>query len=136
MKTCSKCQENKPLTDFYDQKKNDKSYKTARCKSCTSKNNSDYQKDNPDKVRARHWKREYGLSPIEHNQMLEKQSGVCGICSKMFDALNVDHCHKTGKIRGLLCPKCNKALGLLGDNIDSLHKAISYLSIPNDDAPV
>jgi hypothetical protein len=67
--------------------------------------------------------------------MLKKQNNCCGICKKHISEalltrksnLCVDHDHKTGKIRGLLCDNCNRGIGLLGDNIDILRNAIGYL---------
>lgn len=79
----------------------------------------------------------YGLTMVEYNALLRTQGGVCAVCGKdepqargrtgkQF-ALAVDHCHKTGKVRGLLCQKCNRAIGLLGDDPVLMRRAISYL---------
>ncbi len=60
--------------------------------------------------------------------MLQDQKNSCLICNRELDqSACVDHCHTTGKVRGLLCRQCNMALGLLKDNIDSLENAINYL---------
>lgn len=64
--------------------------------------------------------------------MLEEQHGVCAICGKPETKPNakylaVDHDHKTGEVRGLLCNNCNRALGLLQDNTEVLQNAINYL---------
>lgn len=62
--------------------------------------------------------------------MLDDQGGVCAICSKEDAAgkrLAVDHCHETGKVRGLLCLKCNTVLGKMNDEVNLLKKAIAYL---------
>lgn len=81
-----------------------------------------------------HMKRAYGLGFKEYEEMLFKQNGVCAICSgeppknQHKTRLNVDHCHSTGKVRGLLCDACNRAIGLLKDSPDLLNKAISYLA--------
>jgi Recombination endonuclease VII len=59
-----------------------------------------------------------------------EQNNLCAICSapaKQNKTLSIDHCHETGKIRGLLCSKCNMGLGLLGDTAESLRKALQYL---------
>jgi hypothetical protein len=65
--------------------------------------------------------------------MYESQGGVCAICSKHQERrpLNVDHCHNTGTIRGLLCDKCNMAIGLLEDDATLLRKAQEYLNYQN-----
>lgn len=73
----------------------------------------------------------YGINLDEYNEMLENQNYCCGICKKHKDNftknLYVDHCHDTGKVRGLLCQKCNSGLGLLGDNTDSIKNVLTYL---------
>ena len=85
---------------------------------------------NPDLARARDYKRHYGITIADYDIMFLEQDGVCKICSKA-DPINqhlaVDHCHTTGKVRGLLCTPCNKALGLFEDKQDLLLNAISYL---------
>lgn len=58
--------------------------------------------------------------------ILESQMGLCAIC-KRPKKLNVDHDHKTGEIRGLLCSRCNLGLASFGDSIEGLEKAIDYL---------
>lgn len=72
----------------------------------------------------------YGISLEKYNEILLLQKNKCKICNKNFknstDA-NLDHCHNTLIIRGLLCSKCNKGLGLFDDNIDYLKEAINYL---------
>lgn len=72
----------------------------------------------------------YGLSMKDFSEMLNIQNGVCMICKKVCSSgqrLSVDHDHKTGKNRGLLCRKCNSGLGLFGDSVELLQKAIDYL---------
>ncbi len=60
--------------------------------------------------------------------MLKEQEGKCAVCSKVPEnKLNIDHCHKTGKIRQLLCRGCNTALGHVNDNIEILEKLILYI---------
>ena len=85
---------------------------------------------NPDASRARDYKNKYGITIADYDIMFLEQNGVCKICSKeepTYTNLAVDHCHTTGKVRGLLCTPCNKALGLFEDKQDLLHNAISYL---------
>lgn len=81
-------------------------------------------------------KEDYGLSLNEYNELFKKQNGNCAICGKNQSVfkykLAVDHCHKTNKIRGLLCGKCNTALGSLEDDIIILQKAINYLKVFNN----
>lgn len=70
----------------------------------------------------------YGVSPEEFDVMIKRQQGKCAICLKIDNKLHIDHCHTTGRVRGLLCGNCNRALGLLKDNTTFLAKAIEYLN--------
>lgn len=73
-------------------------------------------------------KKRYGISKESYQELLEKQQGVCAICfNSCSKALAVDHDHKTGVIRGLLCNKCNRGLGYLQDDLTLLRRAIDYL---------
>jgi len=88
-------------------------------------------------------KRKYGITLEERERMLKRQNYRCLICGifeaelpkKRYkngilkpDILNIDHCHATGKICGLLCCKCNRLLGNAKENIEILQKAIAYLT--------
>ena len=83
------------------------------------------------------FQRTYSVSLEWYKETLSKQNGVCAICEQPETTvirgkqicLSVDHCHKTGKTRGLLCTKCNRGLGLFRDKISILNKATSYLNI-------
>jgi hypothetical protein len=87
-----------------------------------------WRKDNPEKVYLYHVKRKFGLSVSEYTKLLSAQKGCCAIC-KMKDRrrLCVDHCHKTSKVRQLLCDRCNRLLGLANDNAVLLKLVIKYL---------
>lgn len=82
--------------------------------------------------RNNHLKRKYGITLDQYDNILESQGGVCAICGTDTPGgkgrFHVDHDHKTGKIRGLLCVKCNLTLGGVSDNINILVNAIKYLS--------
>lgn len=81
-------------------------------------------------LRNYHLKIKYGISIKQKEQMMNKQNNKCSICKKDFENskdCNVDHNHKTGKIRGLLCFKCNCGIGYLNENVKILQKAIKYL---------
>ena len=72
----------------------------------------------------------YGISLEECNDILKEQGGKCAICSVDISGKgqsNVDHCHTTRTVRGILCPNCNKGLGQFGDNINALEAASEYL---------
>ena len=74
--------------------------------------------------------RQYGIDVPDYERMLEEQNGGCYICGKKPDdkrALDIDHDHKTGKVRGLLCSVHNRALGLLNDDPELIAKTFQYL---------
>ena len=76
--------------------------------------------------------RRLGITPEQYEQMLIEQKFSCAICeskleSSRYTKFAVDHCHKTGKTRGLLCTQCNTALGLMKDSIVRLQAAVDYL---------
>ena len=73
-------------------------------------------------------KRKYGMSKADFDNLYELQKGACQICGgNLNHSLNVDHDHKTGRVRGLLCSYCNTGLGLFRDDVGTLAKAIAYL---------
>lgn len=78
----------------------------------------------------------YGITADEYDELSALQGHVCWVCGKKETTkdgyLHVDHCHKTGKVRGLLCGLCNRGIGALGDSIELLEKAIEYLKTFND----
>ena len=91
------------------------------------------EKPKYDQYKADLW-RFYKLTLEEYLLMVEKQQGCCKICSKHVSSLIgkktrlcVDHCHTTGKVRGLLCEPCNTLLGMAKDNTQILQSAIAYL---------
>lgn len=126
MKKCSKCKQEKELSMF---NKNiaRKDGKQHACKECEHEYGQKYSA----RVRDGQLKRRYGISSEEYEILLNKQKSKCAICkteSKKFKkGLFVDHDHKNGKIRGLLCVKCNSALGKFEDDIELLKEAIKYL---------
>lgn len=70
----------------------------------------------------------YGITPVQYDEMFAAQEGVCAICQwPSEDRLAVDHCHKTNKIRGLLCRDCNVGLGCFKDITGRLLAALEYL---------
>lgn len=88
---------------------------------------------NPDKVKTLHLKKRYSLTLEQWNVMFSEQLGRCRICdihqNDLKMELAVDHDHTSGRIRGLLCVRCNRAIGLLEDRVDLLQKAINHLSL-------
>jgi N12 class adenine-specific DNA methylase len=72
-------------------------------------------------------KRRYNITEEEYKTLLESQQNCCDICKIKVDELCIDHCHKTGKIRSLLCHKCNTAIGLFSEDTKVLQNAIEYI---------
>jgi hypothetical protein len=124
------CDVEKYITEFYVRDK-----KTGRrhsaCKECDKARVKARHQANPERTRNNDLKRNYGITLDEHTQMYEAQNGVCAICKGEGDGkwkkLCVDHDHKTGKVRQLLCRNCNMVLGQVGDNINLLEEMIKYL---------
>lgn len=72
--------------------------------------------------------RRYGLTPERYAEMVAKQGGACAVCLSVPDRdLDIDHCHTTGVVRGLLCNRCNRALGHLKDSTVLLERMLKYL---------
>lgn len=106
---------------------------TEKGKQATHKKQKKFQGSKKDKIRHRkcNLKRMYGLTLEDYDQMFEQQNGVCAVCGGLATGgkrLVVDHCHITGKIRGLLCGNCNIGIGNMQDNVDILAQAIIYLN--------
>lgn len=122
MKNCKKCLKDKPLTDFYPRAKN-KDGRDGACKECTLARHREYGRT--------HRVTRYGITNEQYQTMLESQNGTCKICKQHETmrgrGLAVDHCHATGKVRGLLCGKCNQGLGSFRDNPELLGAAIQYI---------
>lgn len=138
MKRCTGCGETKPIDDYYlTTNRYGKKYPTARCKRCHVEYTTAWRKQNPDKVREigeRHaakkrftrLQREYGLTPDEYVAMVDACGGRCAICD-LSKPLDVDHDHDTGRVRGLLCRNCNRAIGWMHDDPAILRRAVAYL---------
>jgi len=133
------CGETKYATEFYVRDK-----KTGRrhsaCKECDKKRVKARHQANPERTKNNDLKRLYGITLNEYNQMLTEQNNQCAVCHTTdpggkHGKFMVDHCHTTGKVRGLLCKRCNIALGEVGDNISTLQKMIEYLAAA-DSTPV
>jgi Recombination endonuclease VII len=80
-------------------------------------------------------KREYGIDQADYEVMVLARAGRCDVCGRTPKKLAVDHDHETGVIRGLLCTRCNAAIGHLGDTIEGLKKALAYLERAANENP-
>jgi len=116
MKECSKCSK---ISNNYESKN------SKVCIDCKKAYRKEYRKKNLRK----YWVQTYDDMTLEkYNEMYKSQNGKCLICGTKKKQLNIDHCHSTGKVRGLLCFKCNVGIGFFKDNIKILKKAIKYLN--------
>ncbi len=122
-KICSVCKERKDFWEFLmDRRMPD--FFSGRCRKCYYKTHG-----------RKSWLKTYGITPEGYELILTSQSGCCAICKKpetvehegKIKNLAVDHDHKTGRVRGLLCDGCNTGLGRFKDSIEALREAIKYL---------
>jgi len=128
--TCTHCEQEKDLEDF-----NFKSsgYIMRICKPCNTKKRQNYVEARRayiyDYNRKRSLWDKFKITLEDYQYMYDEQGGVCAICGTNEDKrmLAVDHCHETGKVRGLLCTCCNTGLGKFRDSPDLLIKAVEYL---------
>ena len=97
-----------------------------------SKKAKEYYRKRKDKYKELHLKRTYNLTTEEYNKLFTLQEGKCKCCkthqTEFKKALFVDHNHKTGEVRGLLCCNCNLAIGLVKEDINTLLEIIDYLT--------
>lgn len=134
MKICRKCNTEKELTEFYKHPSTADRRDTI-CKKCKLDNQRVDRKLNPDRHSAYQLRRsiqtKYGISWEEYERMGDDQAWRCLICQRHQDDLTrrlvVDHDHETGKIRGLLCQRCNSALGYLEDSALLVGRALAHL---------
>jgi hypothetical protein len=138
IKRCRKCGENKPLDQFA--RRTGGLDLQAQCKACRSRHKRARYAKNATlrRIQAqRARKRSYGLSAAEFDAMLCEQAGRCKACDDPFgpgshDA-HVDHDHKTGRVRGLLCQGCNMAIGYAKDSGARLRLVAAYLEAENSE---
>lgn len=130
MKYCTKCNNEYPATsEYFYSRQGGKLRLQSHCKSCVKQGMLKYDKPKQDPVysRNRHLMVSYGITLEDYNNLLESQNNCCAICKDGDKKLVVDHCHATGRIRGLLCHHCNVALGMFKDNKAILQEAMEYL---------
>lgn len=90
----------------------------CRCAACTAANQDQYRSYT------------YGMELGSYKSLYDAQGGKCFLCGAWQKILHVDHDHKSGYVRGLLCIGCNSSIGKLGDNIEGLQRAMDYLTNP------
>lgn len=126
VKACSCCKVVKQQCDMYKQ---------GSCKECGRKRRAIWRRNNKEKeqlIERKQTLRKYGLTIEQYNNLFSNQIGCCAGCNRhqsVFSrSLSVDHDHKTGKIRGLLCNDCNLALGKVQDSKLTLQNLLNYLN--------
>jgi hypothetical protein len=125
-KHCLDCGRTKPLEDFPLNKRT-KSGRAQYCKLCHTKRGWESRTRLHGSTRHYHLMGRYGIGDADVAAMIEAQAGACAICQGSLDRPHVDHDHKTGKVRGILCFNCNAGLGKFGDDIDVMQAAVDYL---------
>jgi hypothetical protein len=153
-KTCTRCGTTKPPQGFYLHR-GTRDGRSTYCIDCQKAATRKWNAENREKIAKRNaavraaqnpnwrrdqrhiWLRRYGLDPAGYDALLQKQGGICAICQlpeRVIDArtgeprrLSVDHCHSTGRVRGLLCGRCNRSIGQFADDHERLLRAAAYL---------
>lgn len=132
-KTCLLCQQDKNESDFYQffDRWAQKHYLSARCKPC----HQDYRRTSlttPRNRKADKLQLRYGLTYEQWEAMRQTENYRCMICNisenELGRNLDVDHCHDSGKVRGILCNSCNTMLGRARDKVEILEAAVAYLT--------
>lgn len=130
MKVCKQCGIKKPL-DAFSPDKNGLAGRQSRCKPCRTWNKNN--KYDPEYKRKYDLKIQYDISLEQYDEMLKAQGGCCAVCGNNTPdgkgRFVVDHCHETGRVRGLLCTKCNVMLGMAKDSVSTLMSAVNYLRL-------
>jgi Autographiviridae endonuclease VII len=151
---CRDCGENRPEAHFWA---SELRLKRPRCIACSKKRQAEWRARNREKTRRKHkgWRdanpektleysmSRYSITVEQYQDRLDEQNGLCACCGKPASTgprrLLVDHDHNTGQIRGLLCRRCNTGIGMLGDDVEGVRRALSYLervSSSADCAPI
>lgn len=146
MRTCSICKIEKNKAEF---RVKTNGCLSSFCRECSAAYQKQYQEKNKERLKEkkkhyhsqtkeyRRWytiKKRYGLTKEEYENMLLLQNNKCAICEntksghRNTDEMVVDHCHKTNKVRGLLCNRCNTLLGLIEDNPTFMQNISKYLN--------
>lgn len=141
---CPRCETTKALDAFTIRKSGEREGQAvAHCKQCMAAAAKARNLDDDTLYRRVQWpskiKRQYGITPEDYYRMLDEQDCGCAICGAKTpserhysrrgkpEMFHIDHCHATGKVRGLLCHLCNRALGLIRDNPALADNMSAYL---------
>jgi hypothetical protein len=122
---CSTCRLTLPVSEYgLTHREGGRGYRSS-CKKCLNEKRADRQ--------LRDACEQNGITLDDYQEILKRQGGVCAICrtsdcGPVARRFSIDHCHKTGKVRGLLCHRCNLGIGHFDDSIELLRVAIAYLT--------
>ena len=139
MKYCCRCKSFHPL-EYYHKDKSKSDGKCSYCKGCNKITSTIYYKSHSKTQgltnKKNRYKKLYKFTIEGYNRLYKKQKGKCAICKQLSlkskdGKLHIDHCHKSGKVRSLLCSKCNLGLGHFNDDIKLLKNAVNYLEKHN-----
>lgn len=130
-KKCLDCKKHKPVDEYYS---NGKQALKPWCKPCSitrsTRSIKNRQSKDPElfkKIRRKYVAcSKYKITHREFDELFNNSDGLCEICKRRV-SLVIDHCHNTGRVRGLLCVKCNQMIGFADDDTDKLKSAIRYL---------
>jgi hypothetical protein len=139
LKKCTTCSKEKTLDKFRSRGGKYSHLIKGICNSCLYEKHKLWVLNNPDRVKEYRKKDSWtlikrcsrrGISPQELIERYESQGECCPICHLKIELMDsaIDHNHKTNEFRGLLCKKCNRALGLFGDNLNTIFNAYKYLN--------
>lgn len=128
-KSCTKCGTHKPLDDFH-RSSSAKDGKASWCKKCVNSTRRDNRKRTYTPENKRKWqiKTRYGMTVAQVDAMHAAQGGSCAVCRKPISKFHIDHNHNTGKVRGLLCHRCNVMIGGWDDKA-WLEAAMRYMGV-------
>ena len=141
VRKCSRCGVEQPDEQFRTRPTNRPAERSSFCITCAraerNKWQREWQRKNPEKARNIELKRRHGITSEDYDEVFVEQGGICAVCrrppgsvgtgQKSKGTLAVDHCHKTGTFRGLLCTNCNLGLGSFFENPDLLLSAAAYI---------
>src|SRR5574343_1926316 len=139
---CVSCRAVKSKDEFYQ----DRGKPRSSCKECEKARSAKWRRENRERYletarrdrrgrwRESHLNEKFGITSEYYEEMLDRQDGVCAICGREDKGrrLAVDHCHDTGRVRGLLCNRCNRAIGLFRESPSIIGNALHYLVGPTD----
>lgn len=129
-KKCGQCKRTKHISEFAKDG-------SGSCRKCKNAYMRQWNEKNREAETKYQLKFKFGITLDKYNEILVSQNGKCAICeneeiavdhrTKKIRRLAVDHCHEAGKVRGLLCSKCNRALGGVNESVEILESMIKYL---------